>query len=109
MARDDGNEKSEKVSLPGVAFDFGKVTVLEWAEMVDMVNDLTLSTLERVQRQSAFLAKVVAALPVGWGEPADPQTYTRLRNFDQFEPLVQAMWGAVEDERKKARTRSTTR
>lgn len=106
MAKD---EQTERPHLPGVAFDFGKVTVLEWAEMVDMVNDLTLSTLERVQRQSGFLAKVVAALPVGWGEPTDPQTYMSLRNFDQFEPLIQMMWGAVEDERKKARTRSTTR
>lgn len=109
MAKDDGNEKNETISLPGVAFDFGAVTALEWAEMIDMVNDLKLSTLERVGRQAAFLAKVVTALPVGWGDPADAQTYMRLRNFDQFEPLVQAMWGAVEGERKKARTRSTTR
>lgn len=102
------NEQNEKVQIPGVTFDFEAVTSLEWATIVDTTNNLRLTTVERIEAQAAFLAKVVATLPDGWGDPASALTYGELRQFSQFEPLVQMMWQSVEDERKKARTPSTT-
>lgn len=110
MAKDKSqDETGERIQIDGLKIDLTNVSVKEWAEFTDLENARMLPLTERTRRQAAYLARWVVALPDGWGDPADEQTYLNLNMWDQWLPLVTALWQSVEDVRKKAMTRYTTR
>lgn len=99
----------QRVVIEGVKIDLSNVTVKEWAEFTDLENARLLPLAERAKRQAGYLTKMVKSLPEEWGDPADVETYLNLDMFGQWLPLVTMLWQSVEDERKKAITRYTTR
>ncbi|MBN1964050.1 MAG: hypothetical protein JW910_05355 [Anaerolineae bacterium] len=92
----------------GVVFDLSQVTVLEWAEYVEMSNDSTLALTTKAKRQAAFFAKHMKSCPAAWGDPHDPNTYLSRPYFTEFEPIVVALWREVDELRKKAQKPSAT-
>jgi hypothetical protein len=101
------NDKTE-IRIEGVSFDFSAVTVQDWAEWVDVAGNMTLPLLKRVELQAKLLVKVVTALPEDWGDPQDVKTYTAMPFFSHYEPLINAVWVAVGDVRKKVNAQYTT-
>ena len=101
-------QDDERIQIDGLKVDLERVSVGEFAEFADLENARMLPLTERTRRQAAYLARWVVALPDGWGDPADEQTYLHLNMWDQWLPMVTYLWQSVEDVRKKAMTRYTT-
>lgn len=102
-----GKHEEQRVHIEGVEFDLSNISVLEWAEFTSLETQL-IPYLDKARAQAQFLTKMIVALPEGWGDPADPDTYLRLNMFAQWSPLLTMLWESVADERKKAMTRYMT-
>lgn len=106
--QDEQDEQNERIQIEGLAIDLSEASVREWAEFTQLENARMLPLEERTRRQAAYLVRWIKALPDGWGDPSEVETYLDLKFFSQWLPLVTALWQSVEDERKKAMTRYMT-
>lgn len=75
--------------MNGVVFNLHDITAQEF-------DDFNRAMQEGdVPGQARGLARMVEACPSEWGDPKDPQTYLKLKFFDEFKPLRQAFMDEV--------------
>lgn len=102
------DEQTARMIVEGAAFDLDAVTTEDWLDHNEAITDMTIDGRTRRDLWVAWFQQVCVKLPSGWGDPKKAETYKKLKQFSQWEPLVDSYWAAVEDTRKKARATYTS-
>lgn len=79
-----------------VEFDLDRITTEMWISHVEALNGP-----DGDDAWCQFFAKVIKALPKGWGKPGIPATYRGLSQFEQWEPLREVFDAFLRERRSK--------